>query len=308
MSESEKKLDYTNWQAPQEQSLDSTRETNKEKLQFVVGVESVASEKHPERNEDRAFGLPEHGVFGVFDGMGGYSGGERAAGLASEIIKREMKEWFIEPDSERSSPYHVGHAMYDAMILADRKIREESNSNSEVADMGTTGSLVTIIETEKNGAMKAVIVNIGDSRVYILRKYILKQVTLDDSPIYKDVEDARSLQAKFSEVRDPQKELLPAEQSLWNRRNQISQALGAGHLDSGIIAIDVLPGDKILLCSDGISDNLTDSQIQRQLTQNKHNQEAARDLVKAALEASRSRLPRSKPDDMTAMVIASIKQ
>ena len=151
--------------------------------------------------------------------------------------------------------------------------------------------------------------HVGDSRVYLLKKdEPLKRLTIDDGLLGKLIEneivneeDARRIdQAMRAE------DLSEAEIGYFRMRGGITQALG-GPLSPEIhvAEIPISIGDRILLCTDGIHDNLTDLEIEEILRKAPRNA-AARQLVDSALLRSREERQitiRAKPDDMTAIVL-----
>jgi protein phosphatase len=170
--------------------------------------------------------------------------------------------------------------------------------------MATTASVGLILQS-KEGENKAIIGNVGDSRVYLLRNNILEQVTLDDSPTYRRLEENlnRQLQTKLSNVVNPIDELTKQEQNSFYSRNEISQALGLTGTIPRISIVDLLNNDKLLVCSDGISDNLTDIEIQTILNSTSDADAAIQKLIEDSQARSRESHARAKPDDMTALII-----
>jgi serine/threonine protein phosphatase PrpC len=174
--------------------------------------------------------------------------------------------------------------------------------------MGTTASVVKIWEGSQ-GEKKAVIGNVGDSRFYIRHTNgSLEQVTLDDNTIREmlakqtiSLTEARALQNKLSNATDLST-LTPQEKSLFENRNSISQALGH-NASPRIHVVDVRVGDKLIITSDGIHDNLTDTEISKIVAQSPDNQKAVENLIEAAKRRSRdTKHLRFKPDDMSAVI------
>jgi serine/threonine protein phosphatase PrpC len=151
--------------------------------------------------------------------------------------------------------------------------------------------------------------HVGDSRIYLLQsEKPLQRLTSDDGLLAKLVEnqiinDKDALRIDQAMIAD---ELSDIELSYFKLRGGITQALGGPlaptiHIDQ----IPIQPGDRILLCTDGIHDNLTDREIEAILRDSPRTA-SARILVERSLERShedRSRTIRAKPDDMSAIVI-----
>src|SRR6266571_2596014 len=176
-------------------------------------------------------------------------------------------------------------------------------------DLATTVAIAALCHHPGKNEFNMVYAHVGDSRVYLLKKgEPLQRLTIDDGLLGKLIEneivneeDARRIdQAMHAE------DLTDAEISYFRMRGGITQALGGPlppeiHIDQIPIAI----GDRILLCTDGIHDNLTDLEIEEILRKAPRNA-AARLLVEYALLRSREERQitiRAKPDDMTAIVL-----
>lgn len=286
---------------PQEANLQ-----RQEKLPNIdVHVKSTASEDHPETNEDAMFFRKDRQMFGVLDGMGGMAAGEVASAVARDYLAQALQN-----APEGHSLPEVQELLTNILKDASEQVLEHSKKNKEWSGMGTTASIVKIFE-DSQGGRKAVIGNVGDSRVYILRADgKLEQVTIDDGIIREQMkkgiineQEARRLQGRFNNCDDPVK-LTPQERSLFDNRNVISQALGHRGVEPRIFTVDVRDGDKVITTSDGIHDNLTDQEIQEIIAAAENGNEAAQNLVNASLERSRDRDHlRHKQDDMSAIVV-----
>ena len=130
-------------------------------------------------------------------------------------------------------------------------------------------------------------------------------MTLDDGLLTlntKDESEARRRQTLFSETTDPS--TLPSPiRRFFDSRNVLFNALGQGEFEPRVGSFDTNRGDRFLLLSDGVSDNLTDTEIASILKDHINPDEAADTLVSAAKTRSKEKRPRSKPDDMTALVV-----
>jgi protein phosphatase len=150
---------------------------------------------------------------------------------------------------------------------------------------------------------------VGDSRIYLLRAGKgLACLTQDDSYLRKLVQEHVISECEVSHIEQAtyREELSPGELTYFDKRNGITQALGDPqplviHMDQTPIG----PGDRILLCTDGVHDNLTDLHIEEVL-RSCASSTAARMLVECAAEYSRQEariMMRAKPDDMSAVVV-----
>lgn len=261
-----------------------------------IQAKTEASDRHPGRNEDAMLCLPEQGVFGVFDGMGGHTAGEKASKLARDCARGS----FITMPNNLSLEQVQG-SLLKILQDADTLIRQEAQGNG----MGTTGAIGKIWQGP-GGERKVVIAHVGDSRVYLLRQGRLEQITLDQSGIAEEngEQQAREIQKKLSNVVDPRQGLNPREQYYFRTRNQIAGAIGLEGSVPALQTVDLLPGDRLMVCSDGVSDNLTDTEIQRILANHPDNGQAVVKLAEEAKLRSRDENHlRAKSDDITALVL-----
>ena len=292
--------------------------------EIKIASATVASEKHPDRNEDAFFHSQRRDVTiaGVCDGVGGIAGGGQASTVARERLLARLQQMPAGVRSDEAYPM-----MQSAMMDADMAVRRLAGSGGE--GPATTASVLVICESStKPGQLEAIPCNVGDSRIYRLSGGVLEQITLDDSSVRygKTEAGARDLQDKLSRVKSLNDPSLSLEDKIALRnRNVVDQALGTGSRitprmpalpsevnagDKFVRPIEVNAGDKFVLLSDGISDNLTTDEIQGFLTaEDAHdNPQLAIDRMKEA-SLRRSREPRSddnfrpKADDMTGIVI-----
>lgn len=207
-------------------------------------------------NED-AFGVSvEHGVYVVCDGMGGAAGGEVASAMAVDELMRLLTAQPEPPHSEKAE---------QAILSANKAILLRSQRDSRLAGMGTT--LVALIAAESN----LWILNVGDSRCYRLRNSNLEQITLDHSLVEEQVREGR---------------MTPAEALRSPLRNMITRALGTqACVTPDTFALEPEPGDLFLLCSDGLTRELTDPLIESLLSIDLPLDELCARLIKAANKA-----------------------
>ncbi len=279
-----------------ENSPQNKKEGQESRLEVRVGKDTIPSDKHPESNEDAVLELDD--AFAVFDGVGGQKGGNEASRLARQAVKEGLAT--IAPGL---SAEETVDALKKVLEEANRRVLEEATG--ELKGMAATVSLVKLAEGNR-----AAVANLGDSRVYVLRggEGRLEQITLDDNQAFLAAESedaARTLQSKFNNLTDPSK-LSEAELAAFRNRNVILQALGGSTIRPRTYIIDLQPGDKLLLSSDGIHDNLTDLEIEKILTEGASPETLARVLSSAAQEVARvgkEKNVRSKMDDISALVV-----
>ena len=213
-------------------------------------------------NQDNYFVDDELGrFFIVADGMGGHAGGEEASRIATEIIYDYLKQnW--------DSPLESSVLLKEAVTKANQGIIEDQRKNPQRGDMGTT-AVVLIFRDEQ-----PMCAHVGDSRLYRLQGSSLKQITDDHTwvgmALQKGEIDAE--QAKFHP---------------W--RHVLSQCLGREDLQRiDIQEFEIQSGDRLLICSDGLTEEVTDEQIETALTNLQSCKETAQELIDAAKAAGGS--------------------
>lgn len=198
----------------------------------------------------------------VIDGVGGYEGGEIASALAQESIVDYLQKPFTE----------TIQALKNALVAANEKIYKRKQAETEISEMACVLTL-TLTDIKQN---KFFYVHVGDTRLYLLRDNSLVKVTKDHSFV-GFLEDSGRL----------------SEEAAMNhpKRNEINKALGfdeqqflqPDYIETG--ESPFLPGDILLLCSDGLSDMLSNKIITSILTSNKNLREKGKALIKAANDA-----------------------
>jgi serine/threonine protein phosphatase PrpC len=237
-------------------------------------------------NEDAYLLDADHLLFGVFDGLGSTAQAADAARLAAESIRAAHVE--RRPDE--------GHAAELAFLpLA---VRGAGTLVAATLDDGLTTASVVKLCTGGDGAAVAVICNVGDSRVYrYAATGMLQQCTLDDSVFGSDWE----LQLRLGEAVTPSGVL---EHLYFDLRHVMDRALGDGLAEPHVWQVQVSDRDLLLAVTDGVTDNLTFSELGRLLHDGHDDPPGiARRLVDAAYDRSRQAgHPRAKVDDITAVV------
>jgi PPM family protein phosphatase len=208
-------------------------------------------------NED-AYGLSvEHGVFMVCDGMGGAAAGEVASGIAVEEVMETLNQ---RPDSDP-----LPQAAGKAIAAANAAIFARAQRNPRLSGMGTT--LVMLAAEAEHAWM----LNIGDSRGYRLRGSKLKQITLDHSLVEEQIRAGR---------------MNPSEAQRSPLRNVITRALGTQvSVTPDVFALEPEAGDLFLLCSDGLTRELSDELLESMLSVDLPLDELCERLIGAANKA-----------------------
>ena len=231
-------------------------------LHYTAAAASDRGRKRPS-NED-AFGFSvEHGVYLVCDGMGGAAAGEIASSLAVDEMLRLLDR---DPsDSSELMTTAMPQRAERAIFEANEAIFSRSQRNYKLSGMGTT--LVGLLVEER----RVWVLNVGDSRCYRLRERHLEQITLDHSLVEEQVRLGRMTRSEA--LRSP-------------LRNVITRALGTqSRVTPDIFELEPEPGDLFLLCSDGLTRELTDLSIESMLKADLPLEALCAGLVEAAKKA-----------------------
>ena len=202
-----------------------------------------------EGNEDSY--LTEGPLFAVADGMGGHRGGEVASQLAVETLEKLFKEGAGD--------------LPDQVQEANRVVFERSVLDRKVAGMGTTLT-AALVEGDR-----VRLAHVGDSRAYLLRDGTLRLLTEDHTLVHRMVSEG--------EISKEEAETHP-------QRSVLTRALGVDTVvDVDDDSLQVRPGDRLLLCTDGLTSMVSEDEIEEVLRTVPDPQEAAQRLVQRANEA-----------------------
>lgn len=249
-------------------AIDRDRAMTEESVWFQVRYGAATDTgRHRRFNEDSY--LAAAPVFVVADGMGGHAGGAVASRTAVDAFVTLTSQTLVSPDEVRQSCIDAAH---------------------EVAALATPHSapgstLAGVALTEQSGRAYWMVFNIGDSRVYLFRGGRLEQISVDHSRV---------------------QELLDAgtpPSDIHVGRNVITRALGGGQMrlpSADHWLVPALEGDRFVLCTDGLTSEVTDLLIQAIVGSASHPQTAADDLVRAAVTAGGR-------DNVTAVVVDAIE-
>lgn len=216
-------------------------------------------------NQDRL--LMADPLFAVADGMGGAAAGEVASATAVEGLQ----------DAFGQAGEATPEALMEAARTANRAVWNQAEANPEMRGMGTTLVALALVD---GGRLAAV--NIGDSRLYLLRGDEFRQVTSDHNLVAELVAEGR--------ISKEEAEFHP-------RRNIMTRALGVDpDVEVDLFVEEPRPGDRYLLCSDGLPRELRDDHMVSILRRFADPEEAAKELVD---EAKR----RGGNDNITAVVV-----
>ena len=195
-------------------------------------------------NEDALFVDEERGLFLVADGMGGHGNGEVASRIAVETIVGYVDEAYAN-GSKTEAPPSSAVAMSAAVREAHRQVVLAVENDQSLLGMGTT-----VVGLLMRDAV-ATVAYVGDSRVYLLRDSELHLVTDDHTWVNEQVKAGY---------------LTPAQARTHPLKSVVTRAVGGDHeVEVDVVEVDVQPSDLFLMCSDGLTTMLEDSEIRELL-------------------------------------------
>ena len=215
-----------------------------------IGKKRQLNQDYVFTSENPVGNLPN--LFIVADGMGGHNAGDYASQYTVEVMIDELAgSVFTDPIEN----------IRNAIITANRKIREKAMEDETLAGMGTTVVAATCLDNI------LLVANVGDSRLYIINEDI-KQITQDHSLVEEMVRMGG---------------LAPEQARNHPDKNIITRAIGAtSQVEADFFRVELVKGDIILMCSDGLTNMLEDNEIETILKGQTNTVDKAEELVKAA--------------------------
>jgi len=212
------------------------------------------------------FGQERGRIFLVADGMGGHQGGQEASALAIASIEKfalNTLKWFF--PLKGSETQTVADELQTALRQADATIVEEAAQRPELRGMGTTLTMAYSLDSE------LFVVHVGDSRAYVYRDGELHQVTQDHTLVAEMVKRG---------------EVTPEKAAKHRLRHVITNVIGGAEEGVRVEAhkLDLQAGDRILLCTDGLTEMLSNDQIATVLATESDPEQACKRLVAQANE------------------------
>lgn len=205
-----------------------------------------------QQNED-AFHAEEN-LYIVADGMGGHNAGEVASALAVSTVRSGARMGIRTTDQFRELVQQANTAIYTASL-----------DDSTQSGMGTTLTAAAVVPGEEP---RILIANVGDSRTYLFRGGVLSRLSVDHSYVQELVNEGI---------------ITPEEARVHPRRNIVTRAMGIDRsVQVDVFSHLVRTGDRLVLCSDGLVDEVPDTDIARVLTEHTDPQETAEVLVMVA--------------------------
>jgi len=221
------------------------------------------------RSNNQDSGYAGHELFVVADGMGGHAGGDVASAIAVNRIK--------EADGEYETATEAEFALQSALIAANSLLAETVFEHPELTGMGTTVSALMRVGDEM------AIAHIGDSRIYLFRDGELSQVSVDHTFVQRLVDSGR---------------ITEEEAMVHPRRSVLMRVLGdvdaSPEIDTIILA--TRPGDRWLICSDGLSGVVKHDDLLAALATRDAPKQVAEKLLKQSLDAG-------APDNVTVVIL-----
>jgi serine/threonine protein phosphatase PrpC len=237
-------------------------------LQIDYGAQSDQG-KVRTSNEDYFVANSEHKIFLVADGMGGHAAGEVASRMTAERV-----EAILSGDKPEAG---IEDLLRFAVSEANTAVHEAQKARAEYRGMGSTLTLLTFADGNY------CVAQVGDSRAYLLRNSNLIQLTQDHSlvwPLYKS-----GVITKDDISHNP-------------RKNLITRSIGTqSEVDADLQCGPTIEGDLFLLCSDGLTDVLMDSDISRILLNSHTNAQGYCDLLVSAANSG------GGPDNITVIIV-----
>ena len=194
-----------------------------------------------EQNQDYYYipeTIEEPQIYILADGMGGYKGGEVASKLATESVKKYIQNNFEDTPKNKED---ILKLIENAVEYANMVVYEKSKEIPELEGMGTTLEVCVIYNN------KAYIGHVGDSRIYRIRKDIIRKLTKDHSYVQQLIED---------------KKITREEAKSHPKKNMLTKALGCTpYVEPDIRARNFEKGDIFIMCSDGLTNMVEEKRI-----------------------------------------------
>lgn len=239
----------------------------------LFGVTDVG--RHRKENQDSCVFRELNGaaLLAVCDGMGGARAGSVASSVAVEAFSAVVEERFAQ--GAHDDPDWWEDVLAGACARANQRVFELARSNPAYEGMGTTLVAVLALPGE------SYVVNVGDSRCYLIENRMIRQVTVDHSLVQLLVDRG---------------EITPEEARRHPKKNLITRALGVEPtVACDLLRVETGPGSRLLLCSDGLSNVLTDRTLLQTSLEEPEPEALCRRLLNMTLE-------QGAPDNVTVVL------
>ena len=223
----------------------------------IKPISAAASDIGKHRSSNQDSGYAGYQLFFVADGMGGHAGGDMASAISSQRIALS--------DNKYENFEEAQEELYESVIEANQMLNNTVAEHPELTGMGTTFSGILIHEN------RVIIAHIGDSRVYLSRNGGVTQITSDHTFVQKLLDTGR----------------ITEEEALTHpRRSVLMRVLGdvQSEPELDLVTLETRPGDRWLICSDGLSGVVPDELLEQILLSEMDAQETVDSLVDQALK------------------------
>ena len=248
------------------------------KLPYPLQLHGLTDVGRARSNNEDAFALvPASGLAVLADGMGGYNAGEVASQMLTSFLRDELGRWLAESDG--APPAAVQQAMTSCGDNANRAIFDSAQDNPRYAGMGTT---LVLAAFRPEGVCLG---HIGDSRAYRVRSGRIEQLTRDHSLLQEQLDAGL---------------ITPEQAQFAAHKNLVTRAVGVEpQVELECHAHALQDGDLLLLCSDGLSDMVSDADL---LALCQSNNDGAADLVSLSQALVNAANERGGRDNITAVL------
>ena len=231
-------------------------------------------------NEDAIGQNAQLGIAVLCDGMGGHNAGEVASSQTVQSLVKGLSR-YLESNTDKAELDAVRDHLKVLIAQQNKALFDQAQADSRLQGMGCTLVVVCVLKSQ------ALIANVGDSRCYHFRKGFLNQVTRDHS---------------FVQFQLDQGLITEAEAHSGQAKNYLLRSVGTSvKVSVDFFVIDIQPGDTLLTCSDGLTEALSNEQLQDEVKQALTTDQPAHTLVQAALAAgSRDNVSRTAEQNDTA--------
>jgi protein phosphatase len=241
--------------------------------------DTVYTEQRPGGN------MPALSLLLVADGMGGTQAGKQASSMACDIIRQELGARLQRPLPAHDEAWH--DLLRQVVVLANERIYQQAQANQSYQGMGTTLTLVLVVGAQAH------IAHVGDSRAYLFNA----EGVTEDGATHMQLTSDHSLVARLVDIG----QLSPEAARTHPQRNIIYRALGSHpHLEVDTSTQPLRPGDRLLLCSDGLSGPVDEAELLRIMLTDQKPEQLCQRLIASANE-------RGGPDNISAVVAMVVR-
>ena len=237
-----------------------------------------------DNNEDSFYNDDEVGLYIVADGMGGHRAGEVASSTVVSSVKDYMEAFHTSPVAKEASESNMSPAataVCHSIELANRVVYQLSQDQGSYKGMGSTAAVTYFFRDT------LVTANVGDSRIYLIRQDEIEQLTQDHTLLAEHM--------RKNPDWDPNSASIPM-------KHILVRAVGIHEaVEADVYEMQSLPGDLILMCSDGLTDMLSDQEIHQAVLEGGELPEVCDRLVSMANE-------RGGLDNITAVLLLVQKE